>query len=112
MMSARKLNTQAAALRAKLNHPVIDADGHVTEIMPVIRDHLRELAGPQMVERFAKEGANGRHWAGWTTMTPEQRRDGRTPAAGWWGTSPSTLDRATASLARLQAERMDDLGID
>src|SRR5262249_41873874 len=100
MMSSRESKTKAAALRAKLKHPVIDADGHVTEIMPVVHDHIRELAGERMAQRFVKEAASGRHWAGWTTMTPEQRREGRTPAAGWWGNSPSTLDRATASLAR------------
>ena len=30
-----------AAIRAQLDHPVIDADGHLVEFLPLIRDFLR-----------------------------------------------------------------------
>ena len=38
--------------RARLDHPVIDADGHLIEFMPAVRDHIRDVGGPKLVEEF------------------------------------------------------------
>jgi len=111
-MVSRKRPTAAAKLRARIKHPVIDADGHVVEITPVIADYIREIAGEKMAQRFLKDRDSGRLWAGWKTMSDSQRAQTRTPASSWWGFPTNTLDRATAALAKLQHERMDDLGID
>jgi predicted TIM-barrel fold metal-dependent hydrolase len=111
-MSHSSSPADGAALRAKLNHPIIDADGHLLEIEPVFQDYLKEVGGAEMARRFPVEGEAGRPWAGWTRMSRDERRDTRTPAAGWWGLPPDARDRATSSLAKLQHARMDDLGLD
>lgn len=111
-MAAPKRITPAARLRTRLRHPVIDADGHVVEVSPLIVQSIRDVAGGGMAGRFLKERDSGRLWAGWKTMSGVQRRDNRTPASAWWGMPATTLDRATASLAKLQYQRLDDLGID
>jgi predicted TIM-barrel fold metal-dependent hydrolase len=105
--------TSSAALRARLDHPIIDTDGHMLELMPVFLDYVREIGGHEIAERVAVEWESGRTWAGWKTMSRQERSDTRTPAAGWWGyAAHQTLDRASASLPRLLHRRMDDLGID
>lgn len=38
----------SADTRAKLDHPVIDADGHMLEYVPVYLDFLKQVAGPEM----------------------------------------------------------------
>ena len=39
-------NSKSAAVRAKLNHPVIDGDGHWLEPIPIFLDFLRDVGGP------------------------------------------------------------------
>ena len=39
-------------LRAKLDHPVIDGDGHLIEAAPLFNDYLRQVGGNQLVERY------------------------------------------------------------
>src|SRR4029453_1797719 len=49
----------------------------------------------------------------WSRLTPEERRASWTTRPPWWSLpAANTLDRATAPLPRLLAERLDDLGID
>lgn len=104
--------TKSAAIRARLKHPVIDADGHTQEAIPVLFDYVRALAGSDAVERHRATWfpLSDRPWHG---MTPEERRDSWTFVPPWWSApARNTLDRATASLPRLLAERMDDFGLD
>ena len=102
--------TTAAAIRARLAHPVIDADGHTIEYLPAVRDALAALAGRAAVERFDlvlgfAEVAR--------RLTPTQRRVLGLPRLPWWGLpARNTLDRATAMLPRLLHERLPELGID
>src|SRR3989442_15065275 len=93
----------ASRIRARLGHPVIDADGHVIEFLPAVRDELRTLAGAQAAERldlvldFARLSR---------ALTPDQRRLLGLPRLSWWGLpARHTLDRATAMLPRLLHER-------
>jgi predicted TIM-barrel fold metal-dependent hydrolase len=110
--------SKSAAVRAKLNHPVIDSDGHVIEFEPAVLDQLREIGGPRLVERFRKERYSGMMsglgnlWR-WYELTPEERRDQRVAIPPWWGfPAKNTLDRATALLPRLLHERLDEVGVD
>ena len=43
----------ATAIRAELDHPVVDADGHIIEYVPAIRDLLGDEAGGEVADRFA-----------------------------------------------------------
>lgn len=97
-------------IRASIDHPVIDNDGHVIEYLPLVRDILVEVAGEGVAERFDRVVASGR-----TTqmLGAEGRREIGMPKSPWWGIpSGNTLDRATAMLPRLLHSRLDEMGID
>jgi predicted TIM-barrel fold metal-dependent hydrolase len=100
----------AAGVRARLGHPVIDADGHVLELFPAVFPFLRDALGPAKFEEFRRQG-------------PIVRRDfprpsdadllaARIPQGAWWGETSVERDRATYMLPRLLHERMDELGLD
>jgi predicted TIM-barrel fold metal-dependent hydrolase len=109
-MSPRNSESPSARVRARLSHPVVDADAHHLEVLPAVLDHMREVAGPKMCERLLAYLAHQRRTF---SMTPEQRRDTRTSMPVWWPVpTENTLDRATTMLPRLLRERMDELGLD
>lgn len=85
-------------VRAKLDHPVIDADAHVIECDFAHLDFVRQLGGAEMVERVGSVIAAA----------------GPTVKGFWWGlpSGPHTSDRALAQLPRYLRSRMDELGID
>src|SRR5947199_315182 len=67
---------KSAAVRARLDHPVIDGDGHWLEPVPIFLDYLREVAEPSVVEGFRKM-ATAHIDRGWYDMTPAERLDRR-----------------------------------
>lgn len=101
-------DSKSAAVRARLEHPIIDGDGHWLEPVPLFLDYLREVAGSSVVERYIGKAKE----AGWYGMTPQERMDKRLHRPTWWGEPANTLDRATAMIPRLLYERLDDFGID
>lgn len=101
--------TRSAAIRSKLDHPVVDADGHAIETGSVFLDYLRQTAGPRIAARYVAFLDAG----GWFGMTPEERRRQRVfRPSSWTLPTRNTVDRATAMLPRLFRARMDDFGID
>jgi len=102
--------SHSAQVRARLDHPVIDSDGHTIEFEPAVLDYLHKLAGPSMVESYRKASGDGlMDWR----LSDADRRARRMARAPWWMVpAENTLDRATASLPRLFAERLEELGID
>jgi predicted TIM-barrel fold metal-dependent hydrolase len=104
-------DSKSAAVRAQLDHPVIDGDGHWLEPVPIFLDYLRQVAGPSVAERFVKT-ATEHIDRGWYGMTPAERLDRRPTRPTWWGEPTNTLDRATAMVPKLFYERLDDFGID
>src|SRR6185312_14782845 len=96
-------------IRSGLDHPVVDGDGHLVEYMPAYLDFLKEVAGPAVAERFAKQRKEG----SWYAMTPTEREEKRVWRTSWWALpAKNTLDRATAMLPDLFRARMDELGLD
>jgi predicted TIM-barrel fold metal-dependent hydrolase len=85
-------------IRAKLDHPVIDADAHVVECDFAHLDFVRQLGGETMVSKVSAVIAVA----------------GPTVRGFWWGipSGPLTGDRAMAQLPRYLRSRMDELGID
>ncbi|CAN5771781.1 hypothetical protein BH20ACI3_BH20ACI3_32600 [soil metagenome] len=103
--------SKSAEIRARLDHPVIDADGHMIEFEAGVLDYLGQTGGRRLVERFNAWGTA--NLFNWSRLTPEERSDRRATRGVWWGLpARNTLDRATASLPRLLYERLDDFGID
>src|SRR5882724_4692576 len=101
-------NSKSAAVRAKLDHPVIDGDGHWLEPIPIFLDFLRDVGGPSIVDKFMKKAKD----TSWYEMAPAERMERRPHRPTWWGEPGNSLDRATAMVPRLFYERLDDFGID
>ena len=40
-----RAQTEARKLHARLNHPIIDADGHWVEFAPLMREEFRRIGG-------------------------------------------------------------------
>src|SRR5713101_1304430 len=98
------------AIRARLNHPVIDSDGHWVEYHPMILDYLKQVGGAKAAEGLrSRDDIVGKI----LRLTDEERRDeGRAQQAWWPFPTRNTLDRATAMIPRLLYQRRDELGID
>jgi predicted TIM-barrel fold metal-dependent hydrolase len=99
----------AAALRARLNHPVIDSDGHWVEFGPQVLDYLKQVGGSKAVDGFKAKPSEV-----WHLMLPlAERRERRLDQPIWWGMpTRNTLDRATSMLPKLLYDRLDELGFD
>jgi hypothetical protein len=90
-----------AEVRAKLDHPVIDGDGHIAECQFALDDFLNQIGGPELTARARRSmPAGGPH--------------GSTVKGFWWGmpSGPHTSDRALAMLPRYMRSRLDELGFD
>lgn len=105
-------STRSAEIRARLDHPVIDSDGHMIEFEPDVLDYLKQVGGTHVVDAYVDAIAGSRLF-GWDHLSPEERLDKRVARAPWWGApTRNTLDRATATLPKLLYERLDEFGID
>ena len=101
---------KAHEIRRRIDHPVIDADGHVLEYLPAVTPFLREGLGPRLFERWqAKKSPLARIM----DADPARRLVTRAPQSAWWGTPASnTRDLATAVAPALLHDRLPDLSID
>lgn len=101
---------EVAEIRARLDHPVIDNDGHIIEFLPLVRDIIVDLAGGSVAADFDRLVDSGRL----AQMVPAtDRRSLGMSRTAWWGVpTRNTLDRATAMLPRLMYDRLDQMGID
>jgi predicted TIM-barrel fold metal-dependent hydrolase len=99
-----------ASVRRDLRHPVIDADGHWTELYPIFFDFIREVAGLQAMETFRSR--YGQRFHAWYAASPAERQRRRLRRPAFWGVPAQTHDRAAACIPALFRERLDDWGID
>jgi len=100
---------KAADIRASLQHPVIDGDGHWMEPIPVFLEYLDEAGGAKAVDQMR---TSWRKNDVWYRSTPEERQHHRMRRSIWWGVTANTRDKATALLPALLNERLPELGID
>ena len=88
-----------ADIRAKLDHPVVDSDGHMMECSFAVLDFVKQVGGPEIAQRYEEILRND--------QTGASRR------AVWVGNSgPASIDRATALLPKLYRSRLDEAGFD
>jgi predicted TIM-barrel fold metal-dependent hydrolase len=102
--------SKSARVRARLDHPVVDSDGHAIEFEPAVLEVLRSQAGANMVERYRRASGDG--LMQWRLSDAERRSRRMVRAPFWVLPAENTLDRATASLPRLLVARLEELGID
>lgn len=107
----------AAEIRKSIDHPIIDGDGHIVEILPVFLDYLRQVGGKSLAERYRQiheanspyhDDAEG--WYALDAKTRQQRRLMRPPS--WLVNTADPRERATTMLPNLIRERLDEFGID
>ncbi len=100
----------AAEVRAGLDHPIVDGDGHWVEHHPVMVEALRRIGGERAAEGYS---AFGRMIGANVAMSTAERRDRNLGHEAFWSVpTANTLDRATAMMPGLLAERLGELGID
>jgi predicted TIM-barrel fold metal-dependent hydrolase len=102
--------SEARQLRSRLSHPIIDADGHWLEYVPVMREEFQRIGGEAAIQGLAVAGRRIPDALRQTVAERRRRRIGQ--EAFWASPCENVLDRATAMLPRLLYERLDDLGID
>jgi predicted TIM-barrel fold metal-dependent hydrolase len=103
----------SAEIHARLGHPVVDADGHLLESVPILADYVREHANADCADRLVEHAGfltlpSDRSWQEAAGRLAERRL----PAPPWWGSSRDAVDRATAFAPGLLAERLEELGLD
>lgn len=101
----------ARQIRSRLDHPVVDADGHLIEHPPTFDRYLREGGLEGGFARFAAT-ANFDGSKLWTILEPAERETQRAYRSPWWGFPNDARDLATATAPRLLYDRLDELGID
>jgi hypothetical protein len=105
-------SSKSASIRARLNHPIIDSDGHVAEFEPALFDYIRDTAGSAALDRLRKLPDSPFAFR-FYRLSPEERRAERLPRPHWWvHPTLNTLDRATSSLPKLLYNRLDEMGLD
>jgi predicted TIM-barrel fold metal-dependent hydrolase len=110
MTTTYQPSDEVRRIRAQLDHPVIDSDGHLIEFLPLVRDVLVDVAGESVAQRFDAIVHSGKTLQG---VSDEMRKRHGIIQSPWWGIpTRNTLDRATAMLPRLLYERLDELGLD
>ena len=97
-------------VRARLSHPVIDADGHWLHYGPVFREEIRKVGGDVALEGVLSVSRGNR--AALSMSVAERRRRGIAQEAFWSLPERNTRDRATAMLPRLLHERLGEIGLD
>jgi predicted TIM-barrel fold metal-dependent hydrolase len=104
----------SAAVRQRLDHPVIDVDGHAIEFFPALGRFLQDegvaLDSPALARLLP--GAFGPP-QDWHSMSVEDRAKARVARPPWWGSpARNTRDLATAMLPGLLYDRLDEFGLD
>ncbi len=104
--------TASEKVRAKLDHPVIDADGHTVEFLPALIPYFQKAGIADDIQQFfAKVLDPGTGL--WSALSHEERTRQRTVRPSWWAVpARNTRDFATVSMPALLHERMDELGLD
>jgi predicted TIM-barrel fold metal-dependent hydrolase len=111
-------DSPSAAIRAKLDHPVIDADGHTVEHMPLVFEYVEKVAGRDVANRLRRNNQEGEAGSdggpgGWYNKTPEERAAQRIYRPPFFmQPAKNSLDRATAMFPNLFRKRLDEFGID
>lgn len=100
----------AADIRAGLDHPILDADGHWVEYTPVFAERMRKVAGDKAADGFLM---SQRRIPDALSLSVAERKQRGVGMEGYWTRqSTNTRDRATAMMPRLLYDRLDELGID
>src|SRR5438067_7937987 len=97
-------------VRSKIDHPIVDGDGHWVEYDPVFSDKMRKVGGDLAADGFLRAMATTRQSL---SMSVAERREKRIGQSAFWARqAENTLDRATAMMPKLLYDRLDEIGLD
>jgi len=103
-------HTTPEQVRSKIDHPIVDGDGHWVEYDPVFSEKMRKVGGDLAADGFLKAMGRTRELL---SMSPAERRHKRLGQQAFWARqAENTLDRATAMMPKLLCDRLDELGLD
>ena len=91
-------------IRSRLDHPVIDGDGHWVEFDPVFGERMRKVGGDLAADGFLAAMQTTRDALSMSVAERQRRRIAQ--PAFWSRQAENTLDRATAMMPRLLYERL------
>lgn len=91
-------------IRDALDHPVVDADGHLLESVPLLLDYLEKEGGRKAREDFARGIAD-------VFTGPGDPATGRARGP-WWPMTADADYQATLTAPALLSDRLPDMGID
>ena len=89
--------SRSYAIRSRLDHPVIDADGHTSEYLPAFGTYLRDVGITTDFNQLF-HGVLGAA-ADWYEHTPAERRRKHLTKSPWW-TRPMRDARDRADVGR------------
>jgi predicted TIM-barrel fold metal-dependent hydrolase len=92
------------AIREQLDHPIVDADGHLLESVPMLFDTIERVAG-------AAPAVGLREVIPQLFTGPGSVAEG-VPRGPWWPSTTDALYQATVMVPTLLAERLGEIGID
>jgi predicted TIM-barrel fold metal-dependent hydrolase len=86
-------------IKDRIDHPIIDADGHQKEFMPLVREFLRDAGDGEILGRFDRHAG--------------RNIERSLSARVFWGFPvENVVDRVSAVLPELLYQRLDEIGID
>lgn len=97
--------SRSARIREQLDHPVIDGDGHIVELLPVFLDFVRDHGHGALLE-----GMLNRRRAIEDLSMEERRKGGILPHS--WHVPASSEYYATVTSPKRYYERLGEAGID
>ncbi len=103
-----------AKIRERLDHPVIDSDGHLVELRPVAMEYIVEAGGADMAKRVLEEQRSTSLSREWYGLSQAERMSRWVRRPTFWSEPLRNrgLDLATATFPDLLSSRLDQLGID
>jgi predicted TIM-barrel fold metal-dependent hydrolase len=97
-------------IRANLNHPIVDGDGHWVEYDPVFAEQMRKVGGDKAADGFLAAMAATKNAL--ELGVAERKRRGIAMPGFWTRQTGNTYDRATAMIPHLLYDRLDEIGSD
>jgi hypothetical protein len=82
-------DSRAAAIRAGLDHPIVDGDAHMVEYIPVFLDFLKQVGGPRLVERYETRSRQAKENR-WHQMSPGELANHRISRPPFWAVAAET----------------------
>jgi predicted TIM-barrel fold metal-dependent hydrolase len=107
-------NPTVAKIRDRIDHPVIDSDGHLVEVRPIAMEYIARAGGADIAKRFSEEQRSTFLSRDWYGLSDAERMARWTRRPPFWGEPLRNggLDLATASFPDLLYRRLDQLGLD